>query len=130
MNTELKMLAWTVALGILQIVLGASLSTAQRGLAFNASARDAVVPPLAGVAGRVDRALRNLLETFPFFAAAALAVVVTQRTSANTALGAQIYFGARVVYVGLYAAGVPYARTLVWTASMVGIAMVLSPLFG
>lgn len=130
MTIELKMLAWTVVLGIFQIALGATLSTIQRGLAFNASARDAVVPPLTGVAGRVDRAMRNLLETFPLFAAAALAVVVTQRTSANTALGAQLYLGARVVYVGLYAAGVPYARTLVWTVSMVGLAMVLSPLLG
>jgi uncharacterized MAPEG superfamily protein len=64
-----------VALGILQVVLGASLSTP----------RDAAVPPLTGVAGRVDRALRNLLETFPFFAAAALAVVFTQCTSGNNA---------------------------------------------
>jgi uncharacterized MAPEG superfamily protein len=94
------------------------------------SPRDEVVPPLTGVAGRIDRALRNLLETFPFFAAAVLAVVFTQRTSAHTALGAQLYLGARVVYVGLYAAGVPYARTLVWTASMVGLGMVLWPLLG
>ncbi|MDB4931275.1 MAG: hypothetical protein JWM10_3759 [Myxococcaceae bacterium] len=129
MPIELKMLAWTVALGIVQIVLGASLATAQRGVAFNVSPRDAVVPPLTGVAGRVDRALRNLLETFPFFAAAALAVVFTQRTNGNTALGAQLYFGARVIYLGLYAAGVPYARTLVWTASMVGLFLVLLPLF-
>nr|MBK7068247.1 MAPEG family protein [Deltaproteobacteria bacterium] len=85
-------------------------------------------PKLSPVASRIDRALRNLLETFPFFAAAALAVVASHRTDAGTALGAQLYFGARLIYVGLYAAGIPYARTLVWTASMVGIVKVLWPL--
>lgn len=129
MNIELKMLAWTVALGIAQIAAGAALSTQQRGLAWNASARDATPAPLTGVAGRLDRAMRNLLETFPFFAAASLAVVVTNRADAGTALGAQIYFWARVVYVGLYAGGVPYARTLVWAVSMVGLVKVLLPLF-
>ena len=129
MNTELTMLAWTVVLGIAQIVLGATLSTAQRGLSWNASARDAPVPPLTGVAGRVDRALRNLLETLPLFAAAVLAVVVAHRTNAGTALGAQIFLGARVVYLAVYAAGVPYLRTLVWTAAMFGLVKVVLGLF-
>lgn len=128
MNIELKMLAWTVLLGLLQLAVGASLSVHQRGLAWNAGARDSDPPKLSPVASRIDRALRNLLETFPFFAAAALAVVAAHRTDAGTALGAQLYFGARVIYVGLYAAGIPYARTLVWTASMVGLVKVLWPL--
>lgn len=80
------------------------------------------------MAARLDRARRNFLETFPFFAAAALAVVATQRADAGTALGAQLYFWARLVYVGLYAGGVPYLRTVVWTVSMVGLAKVLLPL--
>ena len=129
MNIELKMLAWTIALGLAQIVAQASFSTVQRGLAWNAGARDGVAPPLTGVGARVDRALRNLLETFPFFAAAVLAVVASHQTSEGTALGAQLYFWARVVYLGLYAAGVPYLRTAVWTVSMVGLVKVLLPLF-
>ncbi len=129
MNTELTMLAWTVVLGIAQIVLGATLSTAQRGLTWNASSRDEPAPPLTGVAGRVDRALRNLLETFPLFAAAVLAVVVAHRTDAGTALGAQLFLGARVLYVGIYAAGIPYLRTLVWSVAMFGLLKVLLGLF-
>ena len=129
MNTELTMLAWTVVLGIAQILLGATLSTAQRGLAFNVSPRDAVVPPLTGVAGRLDRALRNLLETLPLFAAAVLAVVVAHRTNAGTALGAQLFLGARVLYVGIYVAGIPYLRTIVWSVAMFGLAKVVFALF-
>ena len=89
MPIELKMLAWSVALGLVHVLLGAVLTTHQRGLRWNVGARDAVLPPVTGVAARVDRALRNFLETFPFFAAAALAVVVLERGDASTALGAQ-----------------------------------------
>ena len=128
MNTELQMLAWTVVLGLAQIMIGATLSTQQRGLAWNTGARD-VTPPLTGVGGRMDRALRNLLETFPFFAAAVLAVIVTQRSNAHTVLGAQIYFWARLAYVPLYAAGIAYLRTLVWVVSIIGLVLVLLALF-
>lgn len=128
MNTELKMLAWSVALGIAHITVQATLSTHQRGLTWNASARDSESPAVSPVTARIERALRNFLETFPLFAAVAVAVAVTHRESASTALGAQIYVGARALYLALYAAGVPYLRTLVWTASMVGIGMLLLPL--
>ena len=121
MPIELKMLAWSVALGLVHVLLGAALTTHQRGLRWNVGARDAVLPPVTGVAARVDRALRNFLETFPFFAAAVLAVVVLERGDASTALGAQCYFWARLAYVPLYAAGVPYLRTVVWGVSLWGL---------
>jgi uncharacterized MAPEG superfamily protein len=116
MSTELQMLVWATVLGLAQIMIAATLGTMQRGLAWNAGARDEIMPPLTGVAGRMDRASRNFLETFPFFAVAVLAVVFAQRSSAHTALGAQLYFWARVAYVPLYAAGVAYVRTLAWMA--------------
>jgi uncharacterized MAPEG superfamily protein len=129
MGTELQMLSWAIVLGIVQLMLAATLSTQQRGLGWNASARDGEPKPLTGVAARIDRALKNFLETFAFFAAAVLAVVATQHTSAHTALGAQLYFWGRVVYVPLYAAGTPYVRTLAWAVSMAGLLMVLLALF-
>ena len=125
MPIELKMLAWSVALGVFHVLLGAGLTTRQRGLAWNVGARDAALPPLQGVAARVDRALRNFLETFPFFAAAALAVVWLDRGDATTALGAQCYFWARLAYVPVYAAGVPYLRTLIWAVSLWGLLQLL-----
>ena len=125
MPIELKMLAWSVALGLVHVLLGATLTTHQRGLRWNVGARDAVLPPVTGVAARVDRALRNFLETFPFFAAAALAVVVLERGDASTALGAQCYFWARLADVPLYAAGVPYLRTVVWGVSLWGLLQLL-----
>ena len=129
MTIEIKMLAWAIALGLVHVLLGAVLMTRQRGMKWNASARDGEAKPLVGAAARVDRGLRNFLETFPFFAAAVLAVVVTQRTSSDTALGAQVYFWARLAYLPIYAAGIPYLRSLVWAVSFWGLLQVLWALF-
>lgn len=129
MTIEIKMLAWSIALGQFHVLLGAVLMTRQRGMKWNASARDGEARPLVGVAARVDRGLRNFLETFPFFVAAVLAVVLTQRTSADTALGAQVYFWARLAYLPIYASGIPYLRSLVWAVSLWGLLQVLWALF-
>ncbi len=122
---EIRMLAWAVLLGLGQLFLAAAVMTRQRGMRWNAGPRDGEAPPLSGVGARLDRAWRNYLETFGFFAAAVLAVVATGRGDAGTALGAQLYFWARVAYVPLYAAGIPYLRSLVWAVSVAGILMVL-----
>ncbi|KAF1690110.1 MAPEG family protein [Pseudoxanthomonas taiwanensis] len=128
MAIEIQYLAWTVVLGLLQLVLATALATRHRGLAWNAGPRDQPPGPVPAVAGRAERAMRNLLETFPFFAAAALGVVAAERGDAWTALGAQLYFWARVVYVPLYLAGIPYLRSLAWAVSVAGLLMVLAPL--
>jgi len=125
MPIELEMLAWSIALGVAHVLLGAALATRQRGLKWNVGARDAAPPPLAGAAARVDRALRNFLETFPFFAAAVLAVALLERGDAGTALGAQCYFWARLAYVPVYAAGIPYLRSAIWLVSLCGLLRVL-----
>ena len=127
MCTELQMLAWGVLLGLVQIAIAATLGTQQRGVAWNVGARDGETKPLTGVAARMDRALRNFLETFVLFAAAVLVLVVSQRGNQQTALGAQIWFWSRVAYVPLYGAGIAYVRSLVWAASIAGLVMVLLP---
>ena len=129
MTTEIQMLAWAIALGLAHVLIGAVLMTRQRGMKWNASARDGEAAPLTGVAARVERATRNFMETFPFFAAAVLAVVVADRMSADSALGAQVYFWARLAYLPIYAAGIPYLRSLAWAVSLWGLLQVLWVLF-
>lgn len=127
MGMELKFLVWAIVLGLVQLLLADALVTRQRGLAWNTGPRDSS-PPLTGVAGRSERAYRNFLETFPFFAAAVLAVTVAGRADENSALGVQLYFWARVAYVPLYLGAIRYVRSLAWVVSMAGLALVLSPL--
>lgn len=129
MTVELKMLTLSVVLGIVQIVATSHAASLQRGYRWTASSRDEKVPPLQGVAGRLDRALRNFVETFPLFAAVVLAAHVTDTHNALTALGAQLYFWGRLAYALLYAAGVPVVRSLVWNVATVGILLLVAALF-
>ncbi|WP_422505533.1 MAPEG family protein [Stenotrophomonas sp. GZD-301] len=125
MTIEIQMLVWSMLLGIVHLFAASAATTRERGLAWNASARDGQTAPVRPLTGRLQRAQSNFMETFPFFAAAVLAVVLTQRQDGLTALAAQLYFWARVVYLPLYAAGVPYVRSLVWLASLAGILLLV-----
>lgn len=124
MSIELRILAWSVVLGLVQILLQAHSASLQVGYRWTAVAREAR-PPLTGVAGRLERALRNFLETFPLFAAAVLAVHGAGREGTLSATDAELYLAARVAYVPLYAMAVPLLRSLAWNVAFVGIALVL-----
>lgn len=128
MTVEIKMLAWSIYLGLAYVLLAATLTTQARGLAWNVGNRDGDAARLGGAAGRAQRACRNFLETFAFFAAAVLAVVLMKATSAHTALAAQLYFWARLLYLPVYVIGIPYLRSAVWGVSFLGILMLVGAL--
>jgi uncharacterized MAPEG superfamily protein len=121
--TELKLLAAAVVVGVVQILWGAQAATKEKGIAWNAGPRDEPRPS-GGLTGRLDRALRNYMETFPLFAALLLADAVAGKLGTLTLWGAWLFVVARAVYVPLYAAGVPYVRSLVWLVSLAGLALV------
>jgi len=123
------MLALSTGLGFVHIVAASHSASLQRGYRWAASARDEPVEPLRGVAGRLDRALRNFLETFPLFAAAVLAANALGVHNELTEWGARLYFWGRVVYLPLYAAGIPLVRSLVWNVASAGILMCLAAAF-
>ena len=128
MGNELQVLGWSIVLGLVHVFTAAGFSTQQRGLQWNAGNRDGQAVPLSAAAARAARANRNFLETFPLFAAAVLAVLLLNRATPQTLLGAQIYFWARAVYLPVYIAGIPYLRTLVWAAALWGLVKVLAVL--
>jgi uncharacterized MAPEG superfamily protein len=126
MTIELKMLAWTLVLAFVQILLFDVARTSQYGLKWNTGPRDEAMPPLNPRAERLRRAQDNLYETLPLFIGAVLIAHLAGRDNATTALGAQIYFWGRVIYVPLYAFGVRQVRSLVWLVSLAGLIMVAS----
>ena len=125
MTLELKMLALSIGLGLVQIVLASHASSLQRGYVWTASSRDEPAPALTGIAGRLARALHNFVETFPLFAAAVLIAYVAEADTWMTEWGVQLYFLGRVTYLALYATGVFLLRSLVWNIATLGIVLVL-----
>ena len=128
-STELLGLAGAAALGLVQIVLASHSASLQRGYRWTAGPRDEALPPLSGIAGRLSRASANFLETFPFFAAAILAVVATSTQSDWSKWGTVLYVGGRVAYLPLYAFGVPVARSIAWNVATAGIVASYAALF-
>jgi uncharacterized MAPEG superfamily protein len=128
-SIEVRMLCWAMVLGLVQLIVATMLATKDQGLAYNLSPRDAPPPSVSKLAARMLRAFANFRETFVYFAVAILLVALMGKNNASSALGAQLYFWARVVYVPVYAAGIPALRTAIWTVSIIGIVMVLGQLF-
>jgi uncharacterized MAPEG superfamily protein len=124
MTIELKMLALSVVL-LVQIVLSSQSKSLVTGYRWTGGHRDETKPPSTPIAGRLERALTNFLETFPLFAAAVLVAHAAGRHDWMTEWGAVLYFAARVVYVPLYASGVFLVRSLVWNVATVGIMLIL-----
>ena len=125
MSIELRMLVCSVVLGFVHIVAASHAASLQRGYRWTASARDQELAPLTGVAGRLERALRNFCETFPLFAALVFAAYAVGRHNALTEWGAVLYFAARLIYLPLYAFGVPLVRSLIWNVAALGMALML-----
>ena len=126
MTTELRFLAATIILGLVHLIADSHLISFQYGYRWTASTREQAVPPLRGVANRVDQAYTNFMETFPFFAALVLAAHVAGRDSALTVWGAHLYFWGRLGYLLAAALGYGMVRSTVFiNTALAGIVLFL-----
>jgi len=129
MPTELTLLGASTILLFLHVMIQGQTATRDRGLAWNAGARDGAQQPLGPLAGRAARALANFQETYPAFVALALGLAVTGKTGGAAEWGAILWFAARIAYIPLYLAGVPYVRSAVWMLSILGLLLMLVRFF-
>ena len=126
MSVEAWSLFGAMVLGLVHLTAASFTFKAQVGNAYTVGARDEDLRP-RGVAGRLDRAQRNFLETFTIFAAAVLLLIVLDREGGGLSeVGAVLYLGGRVLFLPLYAAGTPWLRTLSWNVATLGLALVLA----
>ena len=126
---ELQLLGAAIVVGLVQLLWAAFAARAhQKDLKWAAGPRDEPMP-LDGVAGRLDRAFKNFMETFPFFVAAVLTVYLAGKLGTLTLWGSALYVAGRALYVPVYAAGIPRLRTLIWLVSLVGIGMIVAAIF-
>ena len=123
MPIELKLLVWSVALAFVQCLVAVTGAYLQVGLPTLAGNRDKM-PPMNGWAGRAERAHRNMLQSLVLFTALVLVAHAVGRLNGTTALGAQLFFWARLAYAGVYLAGLPWIRTGVWGVSVLGLALI------
>ena len=123
MSIDLKLLLWSLALTVVQMVVAVVGAQSQVGLPKLVGNRDDL-PVLQGFAGRAQRAHRNMLESLVLFAILVLLAQVTGKANATTALGAQLFFWGRLAYALIYWIGIPWARTAAWTVSIIGLVVI------
>ncbi len=124
LGVEMAYLALSIVLLLVHLSVQSFTYKAQVGNRYTVGARDDEPPP-SGMAGRAARAYRNFLETFPAFAALALALELTGKHGSYAGVGAALYFWCRVAYLPAYLAGLVWIRTLIWNASAVGLVIML-----
>jgi len=123
MSPDLQYLLYSVILAFIQVLVAAMGANGQVGLNTLAGNREGL-PEITGWAGRARRAHLNMVENLVLFAALVLIVATAGKANAMTALGAMIFFWARLAYVVIYLAGIAWLRTLVWFVSVIGMAII------
>ena len=121
MTSELTVLALAGVLMVVHIFAATHYKTKQYGVEWNMGARDEETPPLNDIAGRLDRARGNFLETLPLAIIGLLGVTLAGKANELTAIAAWVWLAARLVYLPLYWAGIPKVRTLVWGISLLAL---------
>jgi uncharacterized MAPEG superfamily protein len=124
MTPELSYLVYAAILLIVHALAQATLSDLSKGVGWALGPQDEAREQNA-VAARVQRALRNYLETLPAFVALAVVLAVSGRGNETSALGAAIWFWARIAYIPAYASGIPMVRSVAWFVSLAGLAMLI-----
>jgi uncharacterized MAPEG superfamily protein len=128
MQAEILVLALAAVLLVAHIQLAIRFKTKQYGVDWNIGARDTEMPPLDPVAGRLERARDNFLETLPIAIIALFGAVLAGKTSELTAICGWVWLAGRAVYLPLYWVGVKGWRTLAWGIATVAILIVLAVL--
>ena len=123
MTTDLWYLVWTALLTtVIPMIYLAGRLQVPSGLQWALGNRDDPLE-IPVWAERAQRAHANLTENLATFAVLVLVAHVAGKANATTALGAQIFFWARVGHVAIYTAGIPVLRTLLfavgWVCQMV-----------
>ena len=125
MTPELSMVLWSAALLFAQIGVSAVSNVGAMGLPWGLGNHESPATT-EGLPGRAKRAYMNMLENFPVFAAVVFVAQFAGVHNEMTVLGAEIFLVARTIYAIVYLAGFTFLaiRTIVWTAGIVGTAMV------
>lgn len=123
MSVELLMLLYSTLLFLVIILGQAVLGITQNGLMAQAGNRDALAEPTV-LRKRLQRLSANMQENLVLFAIVVLVAGVLGVSNDSTAMGAMVFFYARVGHAIVYTFGWPVIRPLFYFAGLYGIGMV------
>ena len=123
MSIELTMLLFSAILLLVIILAQAGLAIMQNGLTAQAGRRDSLPEPSV-IRQRLQRLTVNMQENLVMFTVVVLVANMAGVSNETTALGASIFFYARVAHAIIYAAGWPMIRPLAYFAGLYGMIII------
>ena len=123
MSVELLMLLYSTLLFLVIILAQAALGISQNGLIAQAGNRDNLPEPTV-LRQRLQRLSANMQENLVMFAVVVLVANAAGVSNDATALGASVFFFARVAHAVVYAAGWPAIRPLFFFSGLYGIGVI------
>lgn len=123
MTFELWILLSAALLGLVHMTAASFTFKAQVGNRYMVGARDENLQP-TGMAARMHRAQQNFLETFAVFSACVVIVHLSYSYGSLSYWGSIVYLSGRILFLPLYAAGVPWLRTFSWNLATLGLVLV------
>jgi len=113
---------------LIPLIYTAGRAMVPGGLRWDVGNRDKPLPVPAW-ASRAERAHANFTENFALFAVLVLVAHVAGKANDMTALGATLFFCARLAHVVVYTAGLVYVRTAVFFVGVIAEILILVQLF-
>lgn len=120
---ELWVLLAACFLGLVHMTAASFTFKAQVGNRYTVGPRDENLQP-SGLAGRLQRANQNFQETFAIFAALTLVTLILDTSGDYSYWGSILYLAGRILFLPLYAIGVPWLRTFSWNVATLGLVLV------
>ncbi|MGZ8362811.1 MAG: MAPEG family protein [Caulobacteraceae bacterium] len=124
MTIEIQFLIYSAILALVQMAAQGAMVGVQHGGKWALGPRDES-KKLEGRGGRIERAFRNFMETYPIFVALVFAAYATNNFGQMTAWGVQLYLFGRIAYWFAYVFGWAYIRSLLFGVSAAGLVLLL-----
>lgn len=131
MNTDMRLLVYTAFVCIVMWLPYMLAAIKAFGLKRMAGAYP--TPSYASLpqwAQRLNRAHMNLVENIGPFAALVIVAQLTGAANEMTALGARLFFWARLVQIAGHTAGIPWVRTGAFAVGWIGNIIILVQILG
>ena len=123
MSVELLMLVYSAVLFLVIIIVQAGMGISQNGLMAQAGSRDELPEPSL-LLSRLLRLSANMQANLLLFAIVVLVASAAGVSNDTTAMGAMVFFYARVGHAIIYTFGWPVIRPLFFFAGIIGIGMI------
>jgi len=123
LSFELRFLLYSAFLFFMFILVNVISQVRAAGVPALFGNRDGDLPTTV-FCGRSQRLVSNMQENLVLFGAVVLVAAATGISTPGTMMGVQLFFYGRVAHGLFYLLGIPYARSIAWIVSIIGMAMI------